>query len=121
MILDTVGELERIYGLARISFVGGSMVPVGGHNLLEPASFGCPVLFGEYTHNFQLMSQNLTESGGGLRIKDRDDLFSKMKTLLSDCELSARMGKKAKEFVCKNSGSMDRVMACLEGYINRND
>jgi 3-deoxy-D-manno-octulosonic-acid transferase len=121
LILDTVGELERIYGLARISFVGGSMVPVGGHNLLEPASFGCPVLFGEYTHNFQLMSQNLTESGGGLRIKDRDDLFSKMKTLLSDRELSARMGKKAKEFVLKNSGSMDRVMAYLEGYINRND
>jgi 3-deoxy-D-manno-octulosonic-acid transferase len=118
MILDTIGELERIYGLAHISFVGGSMVPVGGHNLLEPASFGCPVLFGEYTHNFLLMSQNLTESGGGLRIKDRDDLFLKMKTLLSDRELSARMGKKAKEFVLKNSGSMDRVMAHLEGYIN---
>jgi 3-deoxy-D-manno-octulosonic-acid transferase len=121
MILDTIGELERIYGLADISFVGGSMVPIGGHNLLEPASFGCPVLFGEYTHNFLLMSQDLAESGGGLRIKDTDDLFLKMKALLFDRELSAMMGKKAKEFVLKNSGSMDRVMAHLEGYINRND
>ncbi len=118
VLLDTIGELERIYGLAHISFVGGSMVPVGGHNLLEPASFGCPVLFGEYTHNFMLMSQWLSESGGGLRITDREDLFLKMKTLLSDRELSARMGIKAKEFVLDNSGSMDRVMAHIEGYIN---
>lgn len=121
VILDTIGELERVYGLARISLVGGSMVPVGGHNLLEPASFGCPVLFGEYTHNFMLMSQRLSESGGGLRIAGREDLFLRMKTLLTDRELSSGMGIKAKEFVLNNSGSMDRVMAHIEGYLNRND
>jgi 3-deoxy-D-manno-octulosonic-acid transferase len=64
------------------------------------------------------MSQNLAESGGGLRIKDGDDLLLKMKALLSDRDLATRMGKKAKEFVLTNSGSMDRVMARLEGYIN---
>ncbi|HIJ19821.1 MAG TPA: 3-deoxy-D-manno-octulosonic acid transferase, partial [Deltaproteobacteria bacterium] len=52
LVLDTMGELGRIYGLAGVSFVGGSLVRVGGHNLLEPASFGCPILFGPYTHNF---------------------------------------------------------------------
>jgi len=118
IILDTIGDLERVYGLAHLSFVGGSLVPVGGHNLLEPASFGRPVLFGEYTHNFQLMAQNLEDSGGGLRITSGDDLFLKMKMLLSDRMLSAEMGKKAKDFVHRNSGSMDRVMAHIQGYIN---
>jgi 3-deoxy-D-manno-octulosonic-acid transferase len=121
LILDTIGELERVYGLARISFVGGSMVPVGGHNLLEPASFGCPVLFGEYTHNFLLMAQLLVEAGGGWMVKDSEDLFIKMRTLLSDHDLSGRMGINAKEFVLKNSGAMDRVMAHIGGYINRHD
>lgn len=119
LILDTIGELERIYGLAHISFVGGSMVPIGGHNLLEPASFGCPVLFGEYTHNFLIMSQLLSEAGGGWRVKDREDLFFKMKTLLSDNELSRMMGLKAEEFVLKNSGAMDRVIEHIGGYINK--
>jgi len=121
LILDTIGELERIYGLAGISFVGGSMVPVGGHNLLEPAAFGRPVLFGKYTHNFLLMSQLLAEEGGGWMIEDSEDLFLKMKTLLSDHELCAGMGIRAKEFVLKNSGALDRVMAQIGGYIERHD
>jgi len=119
LILDTIGELERIYGLADISFVGGSLVPVGGHNLLEPAFFGCPVLFGVYTHNFVLMSEFLLETGGGWRVKDREELFAKMKILLSDKELSKRMGLKAKEYVLKNSGAMDRVIEHIGGYISK--
>lgn len=118
LILDTIGELERIYGLARVSFVGGSMVPRGGHNLLEPAAFGQPVLFGEYTYNFQIMSRNLEEAGGGWRVKDREDLFIKLKALLSDRELLERMGEKAREFVLNNNGAMERVMAHIKGYIN---
>jgi 3-deoxy-D-manno-octulosonic-acid transferase len=118
LVLDTIGELDRIYGLAHISFVGGSMVPVGGHNLLEPASFGCPVLFGGYTHNFQLMSEDLLESGGGLRAKDGEDLFLKTKTLLSDSELQKTMGLKAREFVMKNSGAVERILGHIGGYIN---
>jgi 3-deoxy-D-manno-octulosonic-acid transferase len=118
LILDTIGELERIYGLASISFVGGSMVPVGGHNLLEPASFGCPVLFGQYTHNFLLMSELLLGSGGGWRVKDGDELFIKIRTLLSDAGLSKKMGSNAKEFVLKNSGAIDRVIEHVRGYIN---
>jgi 3-deoxy-D-manno-octulosonic-acid transferase len=120
LILDTIGELDRIYGLAHISFVGGSMVPVGGHNLLEPASFGCPVLFGVHTHNFQLMSEGLLESGGGLRVKDGEDLFLKIKALLSDNKLLIAMGAKARGFVLKNSGAVDRIIEHIGGYINQN-
>ncbi|MBW2001797.1 MAG: 3-deoxy-D-manno-octulosonic acid transferase, partial [Deltaproteobacteria bacterium] len=56
-ILNTFGELGQVYGLADIAFVGGSLAPKGGHNLLEPAFFGIPVLFGPYTYNFTTMAE----------------------------------------------------------------
>jgi 3-deoxy-D-manno-octulosonic-acid transferase len=118
LVLDSIGELDRIYGLAHVSFVGGSLVPVGGHNLLEPASFGCPVLFGGHTHNFQLMSEGLLESGGGWRVKDGEDLFLKTRKLFSDSQLQKTMGIKAREFVMKNSGAVDRILEHIGGYIN---
>jgi 3-deoxy-D-manno-octulosonic-acid transferase len=117
LILDTVGELSRVYGLGDISFVGGSMVPVGGHNLLEPASFGCPVLFGEYTHNFHLMSQLLIKAGGGHRIYGAEELFVVARRLLSDPSVLNQMGARAKAFVEKNKGAVERVMEYLEDYI----
>ena len=113
LILDTIGDLERIYGIAEISFVGGSLIPIGGHNLLEPASFGCPVLFGPHTHNFLLMSELLIEAGGGKRVKNVEDLFEIMKWLLSDPEEAAIMGTRAKKVVEANRGALKRVM----GYV----
>lgn len=113
LILDTVGELGRVYGLSTISFVGGSLVPVGGHNLLEPASFGCPVLFGPYTHNFVSMSESLTEAGGGLRVADGEELFDKMEMLLSNSEKRDEMGRLAREFVEQNRGALDRVLSYI--------
>jgi 3-deoxy-D-manno-octulosonic-acid transferase len=114
LILDTIGELRKIYGVGKISFVGGSLVPIGGHNLLEPATFGLPVLFGPHTDNFVLMSQLLIETGGGRRVKDEEDLFETIKELLSDPERSKRMGGKAREFVAMNRGALGRVMDQIE-------
>ncbi|MFC1868973.1 3-deoxy-D-manno-octulosonic acid transferase [Thermodesulfobacteriota bacterium] len=117
LILNTIGELGRVYGLADVSFVGGSMVPVGGHNLLEPAGFGCPVIFGIHTHNFVLMSQLLLEAGGGRRVRDEEELYVTIKGLFSDPERSDRMALKGKEFVEKNRGAVERVMNHIGGYI----
>lgn len=117
LILNTIGELERIYGIAKISFVGGSLIPIGGHNLLEPASFGCPVLFGPHTHNFILMSQLLIEAGGGKRVKDVEDLFEAMKWLLSDSEKAKIMGIRAKEVVEANRGALKRVTGYVKIYM----
>jgi 3-deoxy-D-manno-octulosonic-acid transferase len=119
LILDTIGELERIYGIAKISFVGGSLTPIGGHNLLEPASFGRPVLFGPHTDNFVLMSQLLIEAGGGRRVRDREDLFETVKALLSDPEQSNRMGQKAKAFVETSRGALGRVMENIRGCLDK--
>ncbi len=118
LILDTIGELERIYGIAKISFVGGSLTPIGGHNLLEPASFGRPVLFGPHTDNFVLMSQLIIEAGGGRRVRDGEDLFETMKALLSDPEQSNRMGLRAKKFVETSRGALRRVMENIKGCLD---
>jgi 3-deoxy-D-manno-octulosonic-acid transferase len=111
LIVNTLGELDRIYGTAQVSFVGGSLVPIGGHNLLEPASFGCPVLFGPHTFNFVLMSESLVESGGGLRVQDKDELFEATKALLESNELRSKTGNLAREFVEKNRGALERVVS----------
>ncbi len=117
LIVDTLGELERIYGMAKICFVGGSLTPVGGHNLLEPASFGKPVLFGPHTHNFVLMSQLLVEAGGGRRVENGEGLFEAVKEILGDLKIADNMGRHAKDFVELNRGALDRVMECIEGFI----
>ena len=110
LIINTLGELGRVYGLGKVSFVGGSLVPIGGHNLLEPASFGCPVLFGPYTHNFVLMAESLVESGGGWRVSDGNELYEAMKTLLGDDAMRTRLGREAKRFVEKNRGALENVV-----------
>ncbi len=113
LILDTMGELGRIYGLAKVSFVGGSLVPVGGHNLLEPASFGCPVIFGPHTHNFVLMSSMLLEWEGGLRVDDAESLHDALKSLLLDSVKCRMMGEQASAFVKSNSGALERVLEMI--------
>lgn len=113
LVLNTLGELGRVYGLGKVSFVGGSLVPFGGHNLLEPASFGCPVVFGCHTHNFALMSESLLETGGGWQVHDGEELYEAMNTLFGDIEIQNTMGSLAKEFVDKNRGALDRVVSYI--------
>ena len=113
LVLDTVGELGYVYGVGDTAFVGGSLVPIGGHNLLEPADFGIPVLFGPHTHNFEFMSESILKAGGGFRVQDDAELHDAMERLLSDSALRKRMGGRAKSFVVENRGALKRVM----GYI----
>jgi len=117
LILDTLGELGRIYGVGRVSFVGGSLVAQGGHNLLEPAGFGHPVLFGPHMEDFVLMSQLLVESGGGQEVSDSDDLFEAVKRILMDPALGDDMGRKAAAYVEMNKGALKRVVAHLDTHI----
>ncbi|HIC86360.1 MAG TPA: 3-deoxy-D-manno-octulosonic acid transferase [Desulfobacterales bacterium] len=117
VILDTIGELERIYALGHIAFVGGSLVDLGGHNLLEPASFGCPVLYGPYTSNFAWMSDVLEEEGGGIRVSSPEKLKDCLKRILDDEALRKRMGSAALSFVKKNEGALAAVMAHIDDFI----
>jgi len=114
LVLDTLGELGRVYGVGTVAFVGGSLVPVGGHNLLEPARFGLPVLFGPHTHNFAAMSAMLLEAGGGRRVEDGEALERALAGLLARPGEARETGERALSFVRANTGALDRVLAALK-------
>ena len=109
MILDTIGELFGIYSLADVAFVGGSLVPVGGHNLLEPAIHGVPVLFGPCVDNFKEEARILIESGGGIQVQNAEQLYLGLSELLSDNAKRTQVGKKAKEAVQQKTGVSRRT------------
>jgi len=115
LVLDTMGELGRIYGLGSVCFVGGSLAPIGGHNLLEPASFGIPVVFGPHTHNFVSMSAALLEAGGGRRVHNGDELYTTLKAFLEDGEMRTGAGARARAFVERNRGALERVLCHVKG------
>ncbi|RJX33162.1 MAG: 3-deoxy-D-manno-octulosonic acid transferase [Desulfarculus sp.] len=119
VVLDVLGRLAGAYALARAAFVGGSLVAVGGHNLLEPAAQGVPVVFGPATHNFLEMAQGLEECGGGLRIAGGADLAAAWGRLLAEPAAARVMGAAASEFVASHRGAVQRAVsaaaALLEG------
>jgi 3-deoxy-D-manno-octulosonic-acid transferase len=116
-ILDTVGELAQIYGLAEVVFVGGSLVPVGGHNVLEPAMRGKPVLFGPHTSNFREGADVLQRSGGGLVVKDGDELAREVTRLLEDRDLAGRMGQAAREAFAGRQGAVGATLDLIARHL----
>jgi 3-deoxy-D-manno-octulosonic-acid transferase len=120
ILLDTMGELSQLYALADVAFVGGSLVPVGGHNLLEPAIYGVPVLFGPYIDNFKEEAKILIQSGGGIKVKDEAELYLNLSSLLSDDEKRRKLGEKAKEAIQKETGASQRttdlIFSLLENH-----
>ena len=102
-LLDTMGELAACYRLADIAFIGGSLVPAGGHNPLEAAAAGIPVLFGPHMEDFAEISRDLIAAGGAAEVTGSDDLADQVIHLLAG-EKSRIMGQAAREFVVTNQG-----------------
>jgi len=113
IVLDTRGELAQVYALARVTFVGGTFISVGGHNLLEPASWGKPVLFGPFTDHCQEVADLLLESGGGNQVRDGREMASLVVKILNDQSLADRMGQAARQIVLDNQGVVKRNMELL--------
>ncbi|MEF3168789.1 MAG: hypothetical protein K6360_05575 [Deltaproteobacteria bacterium] len=114
VILDTLGELFRCYGVCDAAFVGGSLVPVGGHNLVEPAAWGVPVLFGPHVESCREMARGLATSGGGLMVAGVEDLASALERLFIDHTARKIAGKKARGVVEKNQGAIERHITLVE-------
>lgn len=110
LILDVLGRLAPAYALAQAAFVGGSLVPVGGHNLLEPAAQGVPVLFGEHTHNFLEMARDLEACGGGWRLAGAEDLAEAWGQLLADPARASVMGQAGLAFCQAHRGALARAV-----------
>jgi 3-deoxy-D-manno-octulosonic-acid transferase len=117
ILLDTVGELAGLYRWAEVVFVGGSLVPSGGHNMLEPAQRSKPVLFGPHTENFRESSELLLASGGALVVKDALDLGREVERLLEDPDRAQRMGKAAFAAVAARQGALDLTLGLVERYL----
>lgn len=112
-LLDTLGELPSVYGLADVVFVGGSLVPVGGHNVLEPASLGKPSVFGRYMFKSAGLAADIEEGGGGYMVRDKEELLEKCSLLLSSPEFAERMGNSAAAVVKSNRGASGRTLSAL--------
>ena len=114
LLLDTMGELTAFYAASDVAFVGGSLVPVGGHNLLEPAALGVPVITGPHTQNGPEIARLLIEAGGALEVADSTALADAAGRLLADPALRERMGESARSFVEAHRGSLARLLALIE-------
>jgi len=110
LLVDTIGELTDLYAAADLIFVGGSLVPVGGHNLLEPAALQKPGLWGPHMHNFRDISRLLQQQGGGRQVAQVDELYDAVRELLDRPEEGRRMGAAAAELLSLHAGATERVM-----------
>lgn len=112
-ILDTLGELMVYYAASDVAFVGGSLLPCGGHNVLEPASLGIPVVTGKYVSNFTEINRLLLENGAALQADDVPELEHSISMLLADPDRRSRMGRAGKQVVECNRGCTDRIMQLI--------
>ncbi len=117
LLLDTRGELGAVYQFATLAFVGGTLVPVGGHNLLEPAAWGKPVLFGPHTDHCQDIARLLEGVGGGIRVPDGDALGQQIGRWLGDEERRMKAGRQAEQAVRDNQGALRDCLALIEPYL----
>ncbi|MBI5098712.1 MAG: 3-deoxy-D-manno-octulosonic acid transferase [Nitrospirae bacterium] len=116
ILLDTIGELSMVFSKATIAFIGGSLVPLGGHNILEPAYWARPIIFGPYMDNFPMAGEFLLRSAA-LQVKDADDITKSVKDLLDDHEKTARMGQNAKIIIDENAGAVKKAIELVRGFI----
>ena len=117
VIVNTIGDLQSIYALSDIAFVGGSLVDFGGHNPLEAAAFGKPVLLGPYFGDVSESCNPLLTAGGARVVRDETALCQTVQWLIDEPEQAEIMGKKALEVVQNNQGAVDRALKFVAGYI----
>ncbi|MGM0682082.1 MAG: 3-deoxy-D-manno-octulosonic acid transferase [Thermodesulfobacteriota bacterium] len=114
LVLDTIGELAGVYRLADLVFIGGSLVKEGGHNPLEPAALGKPVLFGPYMDDFCDISTEMIEEGCAVQVDSWDGLIRRGRSLLGDPFLRADLGRRALDFVTERRGAVDNYYRVIE-------
>jgi len=110
LLIDTIGEVLDLYSVADLVFVGGSLVAVGGHNLLEAALVSKPVIFGPHVHNFKEIAKKLIRSGAGIRVSSQQSLARKCIMMLNDLPRCKAMGQAGSTLILENGGATERTM-----------
>lgn len=118
LVLDTVGELASVYAWAEVAFVGGSLVPIGGHNVLEPASAGRPVLYGPHTDNVGPPVEILEAAGAAQRVADAGELSRALIEVLNDRGGSRARGEAGRAALAEHRGSAERSLALIEAALD---
>jgi len=116
LLVDTMGDLLKLMGVANLAIVGGSFVPHGGHNMLEAAVWGVPILTGPYTRNFDEIAKLLVSSGAMLQIQP-ELLSSTLLKLIDDKDMSLRMSKAGKKLMKNNRGSKERTLTLISNLL----
>ncbi len=117
VVLDTIGELATIYQIGTVVFVGGSLVPTGGHNVLEPAVFGKPIVFGPHMQNFLEIADAFVTNGAGVQLTGEQELDEALLSLISDPVRRARLGAAARALVEANRGANEKSIIVLASLL----
>ncbi|MBE9525437.1 MAG: lipid IV(A) 3-deoxy-D-manno-octulosonic acid transferase [Proteobacteria bacterium] len=115
---DSMGEMMRYFSCADMVFMGGTMVPTGGHNILEPAAMGLPIVYGPHMFNFNAINELFIHYQAALQVADGADLEKALHLLLSDEKRADEMAAKAKQLIAKNAGAKDKILALLKPYLS---
>jgi 3-deoxy-D-manno-octulosonic-acid transferase len=118
LLLDTVGELARLYGIGTVAFVGGSLVPHGGHNILEPAAYGVPVVYGPHMENFPEISKVIREREAGIQCTDGESLAEVLGDLLGTSEKRERLGKAGMAVIEENQGALEKTLTLVHQLLS---
>jgi len=121
VVLDTIGELARLYQIASVVFVGGSLVDAGGHNILEPAMFGKAIVFGPHMHNFAEISAEFLRGGAAVQVSSTRELGETFVALVGDGVRRASLGAAARAIVESNRGAKARTMAVVTALLPPRD
>ena len=110
---DTMGDLLLLYAVADVAFVGGSLVATGGHNMIEPAAMGRPVVSGPHLHNFAQVAELLRQADALFEVTDQHTLAERVVALVGDPAAARHAGGAGQEVVIRNRGALDRVEALV--------
>jgi 3-deoxy-D-manno-octulosonic-acid transferase len=114
LLLDTMGELATLYALASVVFIGGSLVPTGGHNILEPALFRRPMLFGPSMSNFREMSEYFLQHQAAVQVNDSAELGNELVRMFRDAESRQQIGDRGHGILMANRGAAQRIVNRIE-------
>lgn len=117
LIVDTIGDLAELYSICDIAFIGGSLVPEGGHNPLEATFHGIPCLFGPFMDDFQEISQELIKTQAALKVSDSTTLFDTLDQLVSSDQFRNETGEKAKDYMSQHKDVIPAHLAIIRKYL----
>jgi 3-deoxy-D-manno-octulosonic-acid transferase len=119
IILDTHGELATLYSLCTVAFVGGSLVPIGGHNILEPAVYAKPVVFGPHMQHFPELAALLCAAGGAVQVQSEEELYERLADMLAYPGSGSAIGQRALQTLAANRGALERTLQAITALLTQ--